>query len=177
VMYNKLNDVIKYEINNGKKNNFFKTIMTIIFNKSKNVVFLFRIAQILNEKGFTILASLIKRKIFFKYGIEISLNAKIGLGLKIAHPNGIIIGDGVSIGKNVTIYHQVTLGGKNIGDAKQKNYPDIGDNVILFAGAKVLGNIKVGSNSIIGANSVVIKDVDENCVYAGIPAKKIKQLQ
>jgi serine O-acetyltransferase len=82
-----------------------------------------------------------------------------------------------NIVENCTIYHQVTFGGKVIGDAQKGNYPIIGNNVTIFAGAKLIGNVRIGDNAIIGANSVVNKDVPENSVVAGVPAKVIKKLR
>jgi serine O-acetyltransferase len=107
------------------------------------------------------------------YGVYISPNAVIGIGLKLPHPTGIVIGDGVVIGRNCIIYQQVTFGGARLGDAKDSNYPHIGDNVIFFAGAKIIGKISIKSNCIVGANSVVIKDVREGCTVVGIPARII----
>ena len=105
-------------------------------------------------------------------GIEIHPGAKIGKGLFIDHGMGVVIGETAEIGDNVTIYHGVTLGGT--GKEKGKRHPTVGNNVLIGCGAKVLGNIKIGDNSNIGANSVVNKDVDEeNIAVAGAPAKKI----
>lgn len=102
------------------------------------------------------------------------MQAVIGRNLRLRHINGVVIGKGVEIGDNVIIYHQVTIGGKNLGDEKANNYPVIGNNVTIFTGAKLIGNITVGDNAVIGANSVVTTDVESNSTYAGIPAKRIK---
>ena len=88
------------------------------------------------------------------------------------HGMGIVIGETSIIGDNVTIYHGVTLGGVSL--AKGKRHPTIGNNVLIGAGAKILGNITIGDNSKIGANSVVLKAVPENSVAVGIPAKLLK---
>ena len=104
-----------------------------------------------------------------KSGIEISGYTPIGKGFRIAHVGSIIIAGGVSIGENCTIHQCVTLGrsfsGSNAG------CPSIGNNVIIFPGAVIVGNIKIGDNSIIGANSLVLDDVPTNSVMGGVPAK------
>jgi serine O-acetyltransferase len=103
---------------------------------------------------------------------EILPTTKIGYGLRLEHPNGIIIHRDVVIGKNARIRHQVTIGwshSKTLGSG----VPVIGDNVSIGAGAKIIGNIHIGNNVSIGANSVVTKDVPDNAVVAGIPAKII----
>jgi len=122
------------------------------------------------------LIGLLKRKIaVFRYnfwsvitGAEIPLTLNIGGGLLIPHPNGIVIHPDVSIGPNCLIFQQVTIGTRG-GDA-----PIIGGHVDIGAGAKILGNIKIGNNVCIGANAVVINDVDDGCTVAGIPAKVIR---
>lgn len=111
---------------------------------------------------------MVANKLMVKYGMEIAKNAKIGKDLKIEHFNGIILGLGTVIGDNCTIYQQVTLGQKN------GEYPTIGNNVVIYPGAKVLGGIHVGDNAVIAPNSVVLRNVENGEVVAGIPAKKIK---
>ena len=102
-------------------------------------------------------------------GIEIHPNAKIGKGLFIDHGMGVVIGETVVIGDNVTLFQGVTLGGtgKEIG----KRHPTIGNNVIIGAGAKVLGNIEVGNDSYIGANAVVLRNVPKNATVVGVPGR------
>lgn len=109
----------------------------------------------------------------FFTGIEIHPGAKIGRRLFIDHGMGVVIGETCTIGSNVTIYQGVTLGGT--GKEKGKRHPDIGDNVLIAAGAKVLGNIKVGSNVNIGSNSVVLKDVPSCTTVVGIPGRIVRQ--
>ncbi len=103
-------------------------------------------------------------------GIEIHPQAKIGRNLFIDHGMGVVIGQTATIGDNVTIYHGVTLGGKG-ASTSGKRHPDIGDNVVIGAGAQVLGAIHIGDNSAIGANSVVTADVPEGVTVIGIPAR------
>ena len=106
-------------------------------------------------------------------GIEIHPGAKIGKNLFIDHGMGIVIGETAEIGDNCTIYHGVTLGGT--GKDTGKRHPTLGNNVLIGAGAKVLGPFKVGDNSMIGANSVVLKEVPPNTTVAGVPGRMVKQ--
>lgn len=102
-------------------------------------------------------------------GIEIHPGATIGRGLLIDHGSGVVIGETAIVGDNCTIYQGVTLGGT--GKEKGKRHPTIGNNVLIGAGAKVLGSFKVGDNSVIAANSVVLHEVPENCTCVGAPAR------
>ena len=106
-------------------------------------------------------------------GIEIHPGAKIGKRLFIDHGMGVVIGETCTIGDNVTIYQGVTLGGT--GKEKGKRHPDIGDNVLIAAGSKILGNIKIESNVNIGANSVVLQSVPSYTTVVGIPGHIVKQ--
>ena len=109
----------------------------------------------------------------FFTGIEIHPGARIGRELFIDHGMGIVIGETAIIGDNVTLYQGVTLGGT--GKEKGKRHPTVGNNVVIGAGAKVLGNIAIGDNSYIGANAVVIKDVPANSTVVGVPGRITKQ--
>ena len=109
-------------------------------------------------------------KYFKKYNCIISPRANIKGRIHFAHPIGIVIGERVVIGKNLTIFQNVTIGQKN------GLYPTIGDNVTIYPGSVVIGNIKIGNNVVIGANSVVTKDIPDNTVVAGAPAKVIKRI-
>ena len=169
-----MKDVLRIEVCSGKKITFLKTIYRLLFNIPSRFIFLFRFACFLREKKIRFLPGVIVRHLVYRYGCFMSLNSDIGIGIKIPHPNGIVIGEKAQIGKNCTIYQQVTIGGKIIGDAKAGNYPRISDNVVIFAGAKLIGNIKIGEYSIIGANSVVNKDLPSYVVVTGIPAKITK---
>lgn len=113
-------------------------------------------------------------KLIRRYGIHISPYAQIGVGLHIPHPTSIVIGAKTIIGNNFTIYQNTTIGGARTGDVKKGNQPKIGNNVTVFAGAMILGKVNVGDNVIIGANSVLLSDAEENGVYSGTPAKRVK---
>lgn len=105
-------------------------------------------------------------------GCEIYYSSNIGLGLNIQHGIGIVIGPRYKIGENFTIHQGVTLGQKNLNSPNETII--IGDNVTIFAGSILLGNISIGDNAIIGANSVVLSSVEANSIYVGSPAKRIK---
>lgn len=105
-----------------------------------------------------------------KYASHIAYKARFGRGLRLPHPVGIVVGDGATVGANATIYQNVTIGAARMGDGEKGLYPVIGDNVTIFAGAALIGAIRVGDNAIVAANAVVLKDVPENCVAVGVPA-------
>ena len=124
------------------------------------------------EHGLKFMARLISQRSRHRTGIEIHPGAKIGKRLVIDHGMGIVIGETTEIGNNCTIYHGVTLGGtgKDVG----KRHPTIGNNVLIGTGAKVLGPFKVGDNSRIAANSVVLSEIPPNSTAVGVPARVVK---
>ena len=127
---------------------------------------------------FDLIARIISQFSRFLTGIEIHPKAKIGKNLFIDHGMGVVIGETSEIGDNVTIYHMVTLGGisPSIDSDKQRNvkrHPTLKNNVVVGSGAQVLGPVIVGENAKIGANAVVTKNVPENAIMVGIPAKNI----
>lgn len=107
-------------------------------------------------------------------GIEIHPGAQIGEGLFIDHGHGVVIGETAEIGDNCTIYHQVTLGGTG-HEKHSKRHPTIGNNVLIGAGAKILGPVTVGDNALIGAGSIVLTDVPANSTFTGVKARLVKQ--
>ncbi len=131
------------------------------------------IAHELYKKKKYVLARLISQVTRFFTGIEIHPGAQVGRRLFIDHGMGVVIGETCRIGDNVTIYQGVTLGGT--GKEKGKRHPDIGDNVLIAAGAKVLGNINIESDVNIGANSVVLSSVPSYSTVVGIPGHIVKQ--
>ena len=141
-------------------------------------VFMHRIANFFAIAKFDLVARIISQFSRFMTGIEIHPKAKIGKNLFIDHGMGVVIGETSEISDNVTIYHNVTLGGisPSINSDNQreiKRHPTLQDNVVVGSGAQVLGPITVGKNAKIGANAVVTKDVPENGVMVGIPAKNV----
>ena len=132
-----------------------------------------RIAAFFHRHRMLFLARWISQCSSRRTGIEIHPGATIGKGLFIDHGNGIVIGETAVIGDNCTIYHQVTLGGTGV-KKKCKRHPTIGNNVLLGAGAKLLGPITVGDNSMIGSGSVVLDDVPPNSTVTGVKARVIK---
>lgn len=133
----------------------------------------YRIAHKLYQMKLFFLARLISQVSRFFTGIEIHPGAKIGKGLFIDHGMGVVIGETAEVGDDVVIYHGVTLGGT--GKDTGKRHPTVGNNVIIGAGAKILGPIVIGDGAKIGANSVVLKNVPAEATAVGIPAEnKIK---
>ena len=128
-----------------------------------------RKAQWFLNHNMPFIARYISQRTAHKTGIEIHPGAKIGRRVCIDHGNGIVIGETTEVGDDVMIYQGVTLGGT--GKEKGKRHPTIGDNVVVSSGAKVLGSFTVGSNSKIGAGSVVLKEVPPNSVVVGVPGR------
>ena len=129
----------------------------------------YRIAHAIYKKKCFFLSRMTSQISRFFTGIEIHPGAQIGKGLFIDHGMGVVIGETTIIGDNVTIYQGVTLGGT--GKEKGKRHPTLGDDVIVGAGAKILGNIYIAPGSKIGANAVVLKDTSKKSTAVGIPAK------
>ncbi len=141
-------------------------------------VFFHRIANFFATAKFDLIARIISQFSRFLTGIEIHPRAKIGKNLFIDHGMGVVIGETSDIADNVTIYHMVTLGGIspsiNSNDQREiKRHPTLHDNVVVGSGAQILGPVVVGKNARIGANAVVTKNVPENAVMIGIPAKNV----
>jgi len=134
-----------------------------------------RAAHWLWRHGFKLPGRMLSQISRFFTGIEIHPGASIGRGLFIDHGMGVVIGETAEIGDNVTLYHGVTLGG--VSTEKGKRHPTIGDNVVIGAGAKVLGAITIGAGSRIGANSVVVRPVPANSVVVGVPGQVVVRSQ
>ena len=132
-----------------------------------------RMSHWLYNHNCKLVARLISQTARFLTGIEIHPGATIGKRCFIDHGMAVVIGETAEIGDDVTIYQAVTLGGT--GKETGKRHPTIGDHVVISSGAKVLGPFKVGNNSKIGAGSVVLKEVPDNCTVVGIPGKIVKR--
>ena len=147
--------------------------MEVFLYPSFPVMLHYRIAHKLYLKEHYFLARWISQRGVRKTGIEIHPGAQIGENFFIDHGNGVIIGETAVVGNNVTLYQGVTLGGT--GKEHGKRHPTIGDNVMISAGAKIIGSFTVGENSKIGAGSVVIEEVPPNCTVVGVPGRIVKR--
>ena len=156
-------------------------LSVILTYPGAKAVFFHRIANFFSIAKFNLVARIISQFSRFLTGIEIHPSAKIGKNLFIDHGMGVVIGETSDIGNNVTIYHMVTLGGisPSINSDEQRNvkrHPTLKDNVVVGSGAQILGPVVIGKNAKIGANAVVTKDVAENSVMVGIPAKNVGEV-
>lgn len=147
--------------------------MEVFLYPSFKVMIHYRLAHRLYEKGHYFWARWVSQRAARKTGIEIHPGAKIGRGLFIDHGNGVIIGETAVIGDNVTLYQGVTLGGT--GKEHGKRHPTVGNNVMISAGAKVLGSFTIGDNSKIGAGSVVLSEVPPCSTVVGVPGRVVKR--
>ena len=150
-----------------------KSTMEVFLYPSFRAILKYRKAHRLYKKKHYFLARLISQRCARKTGIEIHPGAQIGKGFFIDHGHGVIIGETTIIGDNVTLYQGVTLGGT--GKEKGKRHPTIEDNVMISAGAKILGSFTVGANSKIGAGSVVLDEVPPNSTVVGVPGRVVKR--
>ena len=150
-----------------------KSAMEVLMYPSFQVMLRYRVAHKLYLSKHYFLARWISQRAARKTGIEIHPGATIGKGLFIDHGAGVIIGETAVIGDNVTLYQGVTLGGT--GKEKGKRHPTLEDNVMVSAGAKILGSFTIGENSKIGAGSVVLKPVPANCTVVGVPGRIVKR--
>lgn len=132
----------------------------------------YRAAHALHVRGHKFAARAISQGARFMTGVEIHPGATIGRGLVIDHGAAVVIGETAEIGDNCTLYQGVTLGGT--GKDTGKRHPTLGNNVLVGAGAKVLGPFSVGDNAKIAANAVVLKEIPSGCTAVGIPAKVVK---
>jgi len=148
-------------------------VQIILMYSGLHAIVAYKAARFLWKLRVPLLPRAISQCVRFLTGIEIHPGAAIHPGLFIDHGMGVVIGETTVIGKNVTLFQGVTLGGT--GKETGKRHPTLGDNIVVGAGAKVLGNITVGSNSYIGANAVVIKDVPANTTIVGVPGRITKQ--
>ena len=168
-------DTVKTDVHAAKERDpaARSTVEVLLLYPGVHAIAAHRLAHKLHKSGHTFTARAISQAARFATGIEIHPGATIGKGLMIDHGMGVVIGETAEIGDNCTIYQGVTLGGtgKDIG----KRHPTLGDNVMVGAGAKVLGPMTIGSNSKVAANAVVLAEIPENSTAVGIPAKVVKR--
>lgn len=138
-----------------------------------HALLLHRFAHYIHGKGVPVVPRFISQFSRFVTGIEIHPAAKIGKGFFIDHGSGVVIGETTEIGDNVTLYQGVTLGGT--GKEKGKRHPTLGDNVVVGAGAKVLGGIEIGDNAKIGAGAIVVHPVPSDSTVVGNPGRPVLQ--
>lgn len=169
--------MFKFIMNQGRvileKDPAAKNVAEAIFSSPglKAIVY-HKISHYLYTKDKLFLARMVSQRVRRKTGIEIHPGATIGEGLFIDHGMGIVIGETAEIGNNVTLFHGVTLGGIG-GEKGEKRHPTVCDDVLIGAGAKILGPITIGRGAKIGANAVVLEDVPAYATAVGVPAKII----
>lgn len=157
-----------------KKDPAARSFLEILFlYQGLHALVSYRVSHFFYKAHLFFIARMISQISRFITGIEIHPGARIGSGLFIDHGMGVVVGETAVIGDNVLLYQGVTLGGTGI--EKGKRHPTIGSNVVIGAGANILGNITVGDNSYIGANAVVIKDVPANSTVVGVPGRITRQ--
>lgn len=134
-----------------------------------HAIWIHRVAHALWRAGWRLAGRWVSHVGRFLTGIEIHPAAVLGPGLFIDHGMGIVIGETAEVGENVSILQGVTLGGTSV--KREKRHPTIGDNVVIGAGAKIIGGFTIGARSRVGAGSVVVREVPENCVVVGVPGR------
>ncbi len=145
------------------------TLEVVLCYPGVHAIWFHRIAHGLWRRGWLVAGRFVSHVGRFLTGIEIHPAARLGPGLFIDHGMGVVIGETAEVGENVTILHGVTLGGTSL--KKEKRHPTLADNVVVGAGAKILGAFTIGAGSRIGAGSVVVREVPENSVVVGVPGR------
>ena len=156
----------------GKKCTILRFAYRYYTDLGFRAVFWYRIANYLAEMGLVLLPTMIRNRTLSKIGADIVPSAKIGAGFVLAHPVGVVIGGKSEIGTNCTILQGVTIG-ENYPKDHSHEYPTIGKNVTICAGAKVFGHVEVGNNAVIGANAVVRDNIPGSTTAVGVPARVI----
>ncbi len=148
-----------------------KLSMPFLYFKGFHALQSYRVAHWLWTQGRTSLALFFQNRISCEFGVDIHPAAKIGWGILMDHATGIVIGETAEVGNNVSLMQSVTLGGT--GKEEGDRHPKVSDGVLLGAGAKILGNIRIGEGAHVGAGSVVLKDVPAHTMVSGVPAKVV----
>jgi serine O-acetyltransferase len=174
-MFEKILKQIKSDIATVKRKDpaARNTLEILLTYSGLHAVLLYRVSHALYVRKLYTIARLISQIARFITGVEIHPGAKIGRGLFIDHGSGVVIGETAEIGNNCLIYQGVTLGGT--GKERGKRHPTLGNNVMVGAGARVLGPFRVGDNVKIAANAVVLASIPDNCTAVGVPAKIVKR--
>ena len=173
-----LQDYNRKETTKLNQGTFYKYFTKLIVSESFKVTFWFRVLSYLRNKG--VLSKLLYYPLRYHYmhvqretGIQLPIGTQIGGGICFCHFGSVVIANSVIIGKNVSIHPDVTIGRTFAGS--KRGVPIIGDNVVIFAGAKIVGNIRIGNNAVVGPNAVVIDDIPDDSVAVGVPAKVISE--
>ncbi len=145
------------------------TLEVLLCYPGVHALVLHRFAHAIWRRGFTVSARFVSHVARFLTGIEIHPAARLGPGLFIDHGMGVVIGETAEVGENVTLLQGVTLGGTSL--KREKRHPTLGNNVVVGAGAKIIGGFKIGDGSRIGAGSVVVREVPTNSVVVGVPGR------
>mgnify|MGYP005851871661 CR=1 FL=1 len=153
-----------------------QALRLLLVKPGVQALLLYRLYRRLYLRGLRLLPEVMARINFFLTGAEIDPGAEIGPGCHIWHTAGVTIGRGVRLGSNVWLLHNVTLGGRGASpfDPGEEGFPRVGDNVVLYAGVTVLGNVEIGSNSVVGAHSLVLDSLPPGCLAYGVPARVIQ---
>lgn len=159
-----------YIFQDFRNKKFISVLSGILVGNTYRAIFLFRCSSWFYTHKIKALGVILWSINISLHGCDISPNATIGSGFSMDHSVGVVIGGGVKAGKNLRVFQNST-----IGAGKTWDYPEIGDNVTIYAGAALLGKIKIGSNAKIGANAVVLIDVPKNATAVGVPARVIEK--
>lgn len=167
-------EILKYELYRDRKLSALSKIRIKYFQPNTNCMYLARKMWYQFNRGRVqrVLSKLLYLKILHRYGCIIYANINVGKGFYIAHPVGIVIGR-CDIGENFTIYQNTTIGVQHPGDEAKELWPHIGNHVRLATGSIILGNISVCDGVTIGANSLVIRDIEQPGTYVGSPVRRI----
>jgi serine O-acetyltransferase len=160
----------------GRKTSILRFLDATLANPGLLACFVLRIQVVLHDRGHIRVARFFRVLNNSWTGADLLPGCTIGSGLLLPHPTGIVVGHGAVIGRDCTILQNVTIGEKFADGRAPHEYPQIGDRVVVGAGAIILGNVKIGSDSSIAANSVVLSDVPEGSVVAGSPARIINSI-
>jgi serine O-acetyltransferase len=148
----------------------------LLFNRGLQALLFYRISRALKQKRIPLIPLILTRMAQTLFAVDLAIDADLGPGVVIVHGFGLVVGSAVRVEGNCCLFHGVTLGDRGsewTGSDREDGHPIVERDVIIGAGAKILGPVRIGRNSVIGANAVVLKDVPPNSIVAGIPAKVV----